>query len=303
MIDPICGMEVEPSKAAGSHIYNGQSYYFCSHHCLAKFKADPEKFLKSPASGQAAHDHGNAHEYVYARSPRLDKTEHQTYVCPMDPEVRESKPGACPKCGMALESEAPFAPTVKTEYVCPMHPEIVRPEPGSCPICGMALEARTVTLEEEENPELVDMTRRFWISAALSLPLFIVAMSDMLPGQLVQHLFSPRLLTWFQFALATPVVLWGGWPFFERGWHSIVNRSLNMFTLIAIGVGAAYLYSVVATIFPDIFPESFYGYSGTVAVAGRRPDRGDGRRWRKRRSGAGASSRRDRNGHRHRRGN
>ena len=184
----------------------------------------------------------------------------------MDPEVRQPKPGACPKCGMALESETLAAPVTKTEYVCPMHPEIVRDEPGSCPICGMALEPRTVTLEEAPNPELTDMTRRFWISAALSLPLFAVAMSDMLPGQPLQHVVSPRLLTWIQFVLATPVVLWGGGPFFERGWRSIVNRSLNMFTLIAIGVGAAYLYSVAATLFPGVFPESFYGHSGTVAV-------------------------------------
>jgi Cu+-exporting ATPase len=130
----------------------------------------------------------------------------------------------------------------------------------------MALEPRTVSLEDKPNPELVDMTRRFWISAALSLPLFILAMSDMFPGQPLQHIASPRFLTWIQFVLATPVVLWGGWPFIERGWQSIVNRSLNMFTLIAIGVGAAYLYSVAATLFPDIFPESFYGHSGTVAV-------------------------------------
>ncbi len=157
-------------------------------------------------------------------------------------------------------------PETSTEYVCPMHPEIVRDDPGACPICGMALEPRTVTLEDAPNPELGDMTRRFWISAALSLPLFILAMSDMLPGQPLQHFVSPRLLTWIQFVLATPVVLWGGWPFFERGWRSIVNRSLNMFTLIAIGVGAAYVYSVVATLFPGIFPESFYGHSGTVAV-------------------------------------
>ena len=155
---------------------------------------------------------------------------------------------------MALEPATIAAPVTRTEYVCPMHPEIVRPEPGSCPICGMALEPRTVTLEDAPNPELVDMTRRFWISAALSLPLFILAMSDMLPGQPLQHFVSPRLLTWIQFVLATPVVLWGGWPFFERGWRSIVNRSLNMFTLIAIGVGAAYVYSVVATLFPGIFP-------------------------------------------------
>jgi Cu+-exporting ATPase len=184
----------------------------------------------------------------------------------MDPEVRELKPGACPKCGMALEPAAPSISSVKTEYVCPMHPEIVRDEPGSCPICGMALEPRTVTLEDLPNPELVDMIRRFWISAGLSLPLFILAMSDMLAGQPLQQLVSPRLLTWIQLILATPVVLWGGWPFFERGWRSIINRSPNMFTLIAIGVGAAYLYSVVATLFPDIFPESFYGHTGTVAV-------------------------------------
>jgi Cu+-exporting ATPase len=130
----------------------------------------------------------------------------------------------------------------------------------------MALEPRTVTLEDAPNPELVDMTRRFWISAVLSLPLFIVAMSDMIPGQPLQHRVPPQILAWVQFVLATPVVLWGGWPFLERGWRSIVNRSLNMFTLIAIGVGAAYLYSVVATILPDIFPPSFYGHSGTVAV-------------------------------------
>jgi Cu+-exporting ATPase len=211
--------------------------------------------------GAAAHvdaAHGDTHA---APTPKTT-----VYVCPMDPEVREPKPGACPKCGMALEPERLAAPATRTEYVCPMHPEIVRSEPGSCPICGMALEPRTVTLEDAPNPELIDMTRRFWISAALSLPLFILAMSDMFPGQPLQHLGSPRLLTWIQFALATPVVLWGGWPFFERGWQSIANRSLNMFTLIAIGVGTAYVYSVVATLFPDIFPESFYGHSGTVAV-------------------------------------
>jgi Cu+-exporting ATPase len=147
-----------------------------------------------------------------------------------------------------------------------MHPEIVRDEPGSCPICGMALELRTVTLEDQTNPELVDMTRRFWISAALSLPLFVLAMSDMIPGQPLQHILSSRLLAWIQLILATPVVLWGGWPFLERGWRSIVNHSPNMFTLIGIGVGAAYLYSVAATLFPRIFPPSFYGHGGTVAV-------------------------------------
>ncbi len=189
-----------------------------------------------------------------ARAPKKDSAEDGIYVCPMDPEVRESKPGACPKCGMALEPAAPAAPSLKTEYVCPMHPEIVRAEPGACPLCGMALEPRTVTLEEEANPELVEMTRRFWAGVVFSAPVAFLAMSDLIPGQPIQRSFSPQLLNWFQLVLATPVVLWGGWPFFQRGWASIVNRSLNMFTLIAIGVGTAFIYSLVATLFPDAFP-------------------------------------------------
>jgi Cu+-exporting ATPase len=273
VIDPVCGMNVDPPRAAGKHEHNGQTYHFCSPHCLTKFRQNPDKFL-AHQNQQGGHAHGttahaaHAHEHARPLTPtsKQTATDRAFYICPMDPEVRESKPGACPKCGMALEPEMLAAASTRTEYVCPMHPEIVRDEPGSCPICGMALEPRTATLEDAPNPELVDMTRRFWISAALSLPLFIVAMSDMLPGQPLQHSFSPRLLTWIQLAIATPVVLWGGWPFIERGWHSIVNRSLNMFTLIAIGVGAAYLYSVVATLLPGIFPESFYGHSGTVAV-------------------------------------
>jgi P-type Cu+ transporter len=273
VIDPVCGMNVDPPRAAGKHEHNGQTYHFCSQHCLTKFRQNPDKFL-AHQNQQGGHAHGttahaaHAHEHAHPLAPTSKQTvtDRAFYICPMDPEVRESKPGACPKCGMALEPEMLAAASTRTEYVCPMHPEIVRDEPGSCPICGMALEPRTVSLEDAPNPELVDMTRRFWISAALSLPLFIVAMSDMLPGQPLQHLVAPRLLTWIQFILATPVVLWGGWPFIERGWQSIVNRSLNMFTLIAIGVGAAYLYSVAATLFPGIFPQSFYGHSGTVAV-------------------------------------
>src|SRR4029077_11448263 len=263
MIDPICRMEVEPNNAAGKHEYKGQTYLFCSVHCLEAFKKDPERFLKTQA-----HEHGD-HAHDHARvvpQTHKDKAEHGIYVCPMDPEVHESKPGACPKCGMALEPAAPSAPSVKTEYVCPMHPEIVRPEPGSCPICGMALEPRTVTLEEEANPELIDMTRRFWVGVVLSAPIVLIAMSDLIPGQLIQRNFSPNILNWFQLVLATPVVLWGGFPFFQRGWTSIVNRSLNMFTLIAIGVGTAYAYSVVATVFPYVFPESFRGHGGEVGV-------------------------------------
>jgi Cu+-exporting ATPase len=147
-----------------------------------------------------------------------------------------------------------------------MHPEIVRPEPGSCPICGMALEPRTVTLEEEANPELVLMTRRFWVSLVLTAPVFLLAMSEMIPGQPVQHALPRGWLGWLQLGFATPVVLWGGWPFFERGWASITRRSPNMFTLIAMGTGTAYGYSLVATVFPDIFPDSFRGHGGEVPV-------------------------------------
>jgi Cu+-exporting ATPase len=274
--DPVCGMTVEPDTAAGKYEYGGQTYFFCSQHCLTKFKQDPEKFLKTQGhAGHApAHEHEHAtghphphdHEHVRAETFRSETTEHGVYVCPMDPEVRESKPGACPKCGMALEPAAPLVPSVKTEYVCPMHPEIVRDEPGSCPICGMALEPRTVTLNEEANPELVDMTRRFWISVVLTAPIFFLAMSDMIPGQPIQTFLPARLLNWIQLIAATPVVLWGGWPFFQRGWASIVNRSPNMFTLIAIGVGTAYVYSVAATLFPDVFPHSFRSHGGEVGV-------------------------------------
>jgi Cu+-exporting ATPase len=167
---------------------------------------------------------------------------------------------------MALEPLDIGAALSKTEYSCPMHSEIVRWEPGSCPICGMALEPRTVRLEEEANPELVDMSRRFWISAALSAPLFLLALTEFLPGRPFHGRFAPDFLNWLQLAFATAVVLWCGWPFFQRGWASIVNRSLNMFTLIAIGVGTAYVYSVAATVFPQAFPQSFRGPGGEVGV-------------------------------------
>jgi Cu+-exporting ATPase len=164
---------------------------------------------------------------------------------------------------MALEPVGVEAPTTRTEYVCPMHPQIVRAAPGSCPICGMALEPRTVT-GDEENAELKDMSRRFWVSVALSVPLLVFVMADMLPGRPLRHGLSSRLIAWLQLVLATPVVLWGGWPFFQRGWASVVNRSLNMFTLIALGTGTAYVYSVVAAVAPGVFPESFRAHGGDV---------------------------------------
>src|SRR5438132_4482358 len=227
MIDPVCGMQVEPNTAAEKYEYKGQTYFFCSQNCLAKFKEDPEKFLKPQPREHPAHAHDHEHAHASSPIPKTDRAEGVAYVCPMDPDVRESKPGACPKCGMALEPAVPSAPSVKTEYVCPMHPEIVRDEPGSCPICGMSLEPRTVTLEEEANPELVDMTRRLWIGVGLSAPIVFLAMSDMIPGQPIQRLLPSKLLNWVQLILATPVILWGGWPFFQRVCASIVNRSAN----------------------------------------------------------------------------
>src|SRR3989440_1437635 len=189
----------------------------------------------------------------------------RTYTCPMHPEVRQPGPGSCPKCGMALEPVGAEAPSARTEYVCPMHPQIVRDAPGSCPICGMALEPRTVT-GDEENAELRDMTRRFWVSVALSVPLLAFVMGDMLPGQPLRHGLSSRLMAWLQLVLATPVVLWGGRPFFARGWAAIVNRRLNMFQLIALGTGTAYVYSVIAALAPGMFPESFRTHGGEVEL-------------------------------------
>ena len=259
--DPVCGMTVDPAQAAGSHQYEGRTYYFCSQGCLEKFRENPERFLNQPPGSMTAQPVG-----VQRVKREPDSTEAIPYTCPMHPEVRAPKPGSCPKCGMALEPLNVTAPKEKIEYTCPMHPQIIRDAPGSCPICGMALEPRTVSLDEEENHELVDMRRRFWVSALLSIPVFAIGMSDFIPGAPLGRLASMTTWSWIQLALASPVVLWGGWPFFVRGWQSIVNRSPNMFTLIGLGVAVAYVYSVVATIFPGIFPHSFREHSGTVPV-------------------------------------
>jgi len=186
------------------------------------------------------------------------------YTCPMHPEVRQRGPGHCPKCGMTLEPVVAAGP--QTDWTCPMHPQIVRGAPGSCPICGMALEPRTVGAMEGPDPELVDMIRRFWIGLVLTLPLLAVVMGDMLPGQPLRHLIPGGLSAWLQLVLATPVVLWAGWPFFQRGGASVVNRSLNMFTLIALGTGMAYVYSVVGALAPDLFPASFRTHGGEVGL-------------------------------------
>lgn len=184
----------------------------------------------------------------------------------MDPEVIQDQPGDCPKCGMALEPATVRAPATRTEWTCPMHPEVVREEPGECPICGMALEPRRVSAEEEENPELKDMTRRFWVGVVFSIPVLVFAMGGYIPGVDMDAIVPHGIRVWFELALSTPVVLWSGWPFFVRGYRSIVNWNLNMFTLIGLGVGVAYLYSVVATVLPGIFPPTFRGESGQVGV-------------------------------------
>ncbi|PWG61920.1 heavy metal translocating P-type ATPase [Spiribacter halobius] len=185
----------------------------------------------------------------------------------MHPEVVSDSPGECPKCGMALEPVTPEAPaSTRTEWTCPMHPEIVRDEPGECPICGMALEPRQVTAEEAGNPELEDMTRRFRVGVALTIPVVILAMGGMVPGVSMDALVPHGIRVWLELALATPVVLWSGWPFLVRGWRSVATWNLNMFTLIGLGVGVAYAYSVVATLLPGIFPPSFRHEGGTVAV-------------------------------------
>lgn len=260
--DPVCGMTVDPETAAASFEHNGTTYYFCRTQCRDRFSADPEQFLKPDGPQEQEHPPLT----FITRKPAASPVEAPAYTCPMHPEVSQERPGSCPKCGMALEPATVAAPKERVEYTCPMHPEIVRDAPGNCPICGMALEPRTVTLTEEENPELTDMRRRFWVSSVLSLPLVLIAMSDMISADALQRLISPARLTWVQLALATPVVLWGGWPFFVRAWQSVVNRSLNMFTLIGLGVGVAYAFSLVATLFPEIFPDAFRGHGGMVPV-------------------------------------
>jgi P-type Cu+ transporter len=256
VVDPVCGMQVDPARSAGSFEYKGATHHFCSVRCLDKFKHDPDSFLTRKEPPAAAK--GSAPITVAEGTP--------LYTCPMHPEIRQDVPGSCPKCGMALEPVVPIQPVSKTEYVCPMHPQIVRPAPGNCPICGMTLEPRVVTAGDEASPELADMTRRFWISVALTLPLILIEMADMIPGQPVQRMMSASVRTWTELALATPVVLWAGWPLFVRAWQSIVNRSLNMFTLIGMGVGVAYGYSLFAAIFPNLFPDSFRAADGSVPV-------------------------------------
>jgi len=240
--DPICGMTVDENTALKAE-RDGRTQFFCSEHCRQKFLAT------KPTPEVEPHPH---HE----TGPQATKVARQ-YTCPMHPEVVSEKPGSCPKCGMALEAVRPTVTQQKVIYTCPMHPQIEQDHPGSCPICGMALEPKSVRSgDEEDDSELRDMSRRFWVSLILMIPVLLLAMLPMI-GVPVDHWLGPTMHSWVQLILATPVVLWGGWPFFERGWRSVVTWNLNMFTLIAIGTGAAYIYSLVAVIFPSLIPESF----------------------------------------------
>jgi Cu+-exporting ATPase len=258
VVDPVCGMTVNTETASFSFDYQGVTYFFCSEHCLEKFRKGPGKYIFQRGYVESES------ELLSHRKNVLEKR--VTYTCPMHPEVKQCEVGSCPKCGMTLETITPTMPTAKTEWLCPMHPEIVRDAPGSCPICGMALEPRTTLPEEEENPELVDMMRRFKVSAVLTVPVVFIAMHHIIPGFSLKDYVSPDVLMWLELLLATPVVLWGGFPFFVRGWQSIITRNPNMFTLIGLGVSVAYGYSVVATFFPGIFPEYFRGEGSKVGV-------------------------------------
>ena len=276
-LDPVCGMKVgKDSQYVSEH--NGQKFFFCSKHCLLKFEANPTEFIHNHGAvhgeehAEHKHEHKHMHKHMHEdeHEHHHGKDEHVAaaeYTCPMHPEIIQSTPSSCPKCGMALEPVVPVMPVTQTEYTCPMHPEIVQSSPGTCPKCGMALEPRVVSVEEEENPEYRDMLRHFVIGAILTLPVVIIAMRNLIPGgAYIDKLANHKTLQWIEFLLSTPVVIWSGWPFFVRGVQSVINKSLNMFTLIGLGVSVAYVYSVIGVLFPEIFPEVMRGENGTVGV-------------------------------------
>ena len=259
--DPICGMTVDEATSLRTE-RDGQTFYFCSDHCRQKFLSAPASATheeKPPGSSQPppAHEPGD-------RSTARSSAQ---YFCPMCPGVESDQPGDCPKCGMALERNPAWKPPQKTIYTCPMHPEVQQDHPGDCPTCGMTLVLKTPTAspDQAEDAELHDMTKRFWIGAALTLPVFLLAMAHLIPALAKQSWADSHTSRWIQFALTTPVVWWAGWPFFRRGWRSVVTRHLNMFTLIAIGVGAAFVFSAVAMLAPDLFPHTMR-HEGKVAI-------------------------------------
>ena len=253
--DAVCGMDVKESTPFHAE-HNGRHYFFCSSGCREKFTASPERYLEKEKHDECCGMEHTRHAAAEASA---------VYTCPMHPEVEQKEPGSCPKCGMALEPKNTPAIAAKTEYTCPMHPEVVQDHPGSCPKCGMALEPRTVEVRED-TAELDDMTRRFWVSALLAVPVFVSAMGADFRPDVVNGLIAPKTRQWFELLLCTPVVWWGGRVFFQRGWNSIVTRNLNMFTLISVGVFIAWTYSLVAVLLPGIFPPEVFNAAGVVPV-------------------------------------
>ncbi len=259
-IDPVCGMQVDEASSLKTE-RDGETHYFCSEKCQKTF------LTKNQTTGPDCHQEktdGAAVPSCCQTSGGSDTSAANSstassagkYICPMHPEVVSDHPSSCPKCGMALELAMPSLET-KTIYTCPMHSEIQQDHPGSCPKCGMTLEPMTVVPGgEDDDSELIDMSRRFWVGLLLGLPVLMLAMAPMFLPAFEQYL-SSRTSQWIQLILSTPVVLWGGWPFFVRGWQSVLNWNPNMFTLVALGTGAAYLYSVFAFFFPQFLPESF----------------------------------------------
>ena len=251
VVDPVCGMTVDPARAAGHVEHNGTTYYFCSKGCVAKFSADPERYL----SGQR--------EPMAPPQPQVLTSDLKRSSPAPSPQPLSESPASSPQPRRApAPAFSPQPPAPDTRYTCPMHPEVISDRPGACPKCGMALEPMVPALSDAPNPELVDMTRRLKIGVLLGAPVFVVAMGDMLTGGAVSRWFGMAQLNVLQMMLATPVVLWCGAPFFERMWDSFVHRSPNMFTLIGLGVGAAYVYSAVATLAPGVFPAGFRMHDG-----------------------------------------
>ena len=266
-------MRVDAAKPAATREHAGKRYLFCCNHCAEKFEANPQQYLvpdkqpaslvqlgaiaskvSTPPSAMKAQAFEQSAAAVLSKTPSPHGSTTSSaakYFCPMDPEVIASRPGSCPKCGMALEPE--LLTGVRTEYTCPMHPEVVSDKPGFCPKCGMALEPRITAAgaPAEDDGELRSMRLRFWIGAALTVPLLVVSMGGMLSSGWLREFDMSRSSAWLQLALAAPVVLWGGAPFFQRGWNSLRTRNLNMFTLIAMGTGVAFLYSLIVTILPS----------------------------------------------------
>ncbi len=259
----MCGMMVDETSALRAE-RDGQAFYFCCDGCRQKFLAQAASSNpRDPAIMADTHEccgghemsgHSHMHHGGTAVKPSLTAK----YFCPMCPGVESDRPGDCPKCGMALERNPLWvAPAGKTIYTCPMHPEIEQDHPGDCPKCGMALEPKTVSAEPEDDDETRALTRKFWIGLALTIPVLFLAMGQWLPGLKIEQWIPKSASKWVEFLLSTPVVLWAGGMFFGRAWRSVKTWQLNMFTLIATGVGAAYVYSVVAVVAPGIFPQSF----------------------------------------------